>query len=586
MVGGAREGDVIDATPRAWLAAGHLPAAQRAAFEHAMKAPWCWPADDALAELAQTHGARRPAAPAPGEVLLVSITANAPRAALWRLAWDDRRGPDDAPFAHDAHASLLRACSIAPGVAPHLHTLRPLDRPPSSATQVFKRGRGADHTLADVSFGLPFVLAAVSALTDRPVPPRFVATAVLDVDGTLHPVAGLADKLSLVADAALAVDTVLVAEAQREEATRIAASLARPLAVVAVADAAAAVRHVFEGAWEAAPAAWGDDPRAATVAEQLFTLCRAGSARTDWRAVERSARWLTARFPPATRHHTRARFAALVAARHANGGDVAMRWEDFVSHRSDHARELAAHVVQAAADAGLDELPAYVDRAQELLPHEPDEPGAIELLGALGRALAALRRYDAAATALAYAARAWFDTPTPHEASYPLAEWLRVAAVAGDARAWAEAVATTDVYLAQVEGGHHGRRFVRAALAHGYGLRGEADRVLAELDGPAWSDAPAWLVRSTRRLRAQALDALGRGDEAEALRRSLAQDDDDRAAVEAAFAALDATLARGDDPAVAVEAVLATRPQGVRWLLEGAATADERARRLAREYPY
>lgn len=585
-MGGAREGDVIDATPRAWLAAGHLPAAQRAAFEHAMKAPWCWPADDALAEAARAFGATATAAPAVGEVLLVSVAASAPRTALWRLSWNDRHAPVEAPFRADAHASLVRAGSIAPRVAPHLHTLRPLDHPPRGAAQVFKRGPHADHVLDDVSFGVSFVFAAVSALTDRPVPPRFVATAALDADGALRPVAGLADKLSLVADAALAVDTVLVAASQRDEARAVAATLARPLAVWGVSTAEEAVARMFDGADKAAPGAWDDERRARAVADALFTLCREGNAVTRWRAVERAAAWLTGRFAASSRWGVRVRFAAHVAARHANAEAVAMHWEHFVTPGGDHPFQMAAHVLQAAADAGLDELPAYVDRAQELLPDEPDEPGAIELLGALGRALAALRRYDGAATALAYAARAWFDTPTPHEASYPLAEWLRVAAVAGDARAWAEAVATTDVYLAQVEGGHHGRRFVRAALAHGYGLRGEADRVLAELDGPAWSDAPAWLVRSTRRLRAQALDALGRGDEAEALRRSLAEDDDDRAAVEAAFAALDATLARGDDPAVAVEAVLATRPQGVRWLLEGAATADERARRLAREYPY
>ncbi len=585
-MGGPREGDVIDATPRAWLAAGHVPAAQRVAFEHAMTAPWCWPQNVALAEAARAFGVSPPAAPAVGEVLLVSVAANAPRTALWRLSWADRHAPVEAPFRADAHASLVRAGSIAPRVAPHLHTLRPLEHPPRGAAQVFKRGPHADHALDDVSFGLPLVLAAVSALTDRPVPPRFAATAALDADGALAPVAGLADKLALLADAALAVDTVLVAQQQHDEASRIAEGLARPLAVVAVADAAAAVRRVFEGAWEAAPAAWGDDRRAAAVAEQLFTLCRKGSARTEWRAVERSARWLTERFAPTTRHHTLARFAALVAARHANGDAVAMRWEDFVQPGRDHTREVAAHVLQAAADAGLDELSAYVDRARGLVPDDLGEPSARVLLGAIGRALAALRRYDEAAAALARAARAWLDSTAPEGASYPIAEWLRAAALLGDDVAWGDARADGVSYLASVDPDHDGTHFVLAALARGHLLRGNAAAALAALEGPAWSGAPAWLVRATWRVRAQALDGVGRRDEADALRRELAADEGDRAEVERAFAMLDAALARGDDPGAAADAVLATRPQGVRWVVEGAATATERARRLARESPY
>lgn len=579
---------MIDATPRAWLAAGRLPAAQRVAFEHAMKAPWCWPQDVALAEMARAFGGAPPAAPAAGEVLLVSVAASAHRTALWRLSWSDRRAAPDAPFRREAHESLERACEVARQVAPHLHTLHPVERPPRGATHVFKRGRDADAALDDVSFGLPLVLAAVSALTDRPVPPRFLATAALDADGALRPVAGLADKLALVADAALAVDTVLVAQQQHDEAARIAVGLARPLAVVAVVDAAGAVRRVFEGAWETAPAAWGDDRRAAAVTEQLFTLCRKGSARTEWRAVERSARWLAERYAPTTRHHARARFAALVAARHANGDAVAMRWEDFVTRGSDHARELAAHVLQAAADAGLDELPAYVERARGLLSDDPDEPSSLALLGAIGRALAALRRYDEAAAALARAARAWTDSTTPREASYPLAEWLRVAALLGDDVAWGDARADAVSYLDGVdhEHDHDGAHFVRAALARGHLLRGDATEALAALDGPAWRGARAWLVRATWRVRAQALDGVGRRDEADALRCALVEDGGDRAEVERAFAMLDAALARGDDPGAAADAVLAARPQGVRWLLEGAGTATERARRLARESPY
>lgn len=583
-MGVSREVDVIDANPRVWLLAGYVPAAQRVAFEHAMSAPWCWPQDAALAEAARALGVQPPGAPAPGEVLLVTIAALEDRTALWRLSWHNR-AVAEAPFRADAHVSLLRAAASAQRVAPHIHTLRPLDRPPHSATQLFKRGRGADHVLDDRSFGLPFLLAAVSVLTDRPVPAHIAATAALREDGTFVSVAGLQTKLELLAEAALAVDTVLVAEEQREEAERVARGLVRPLSVLAVADAEQAVERVFAGARDAAPSAWHDDARARTVTEELFSLCRDGAAVSHWRAVERTASWLALRFAASTRWGTRARFAALVAARHANGDAVAMRWEDFVKPGGDYTRVIAAHVLQAAADAGVDELPTYLDRARALLPDDPDEPSALELLGAIGRALAALRRYDEAAVALARAARAWLDSTTPREASYPLSEWLRVAGLLGDDATWDDAHATTEVYLNRVDRDDYGQYFVRAARARGYLLRGDADAALAALEGPVWTSAPAWLVRSTRRVRAQALDGVGRRDAAEALRSELAGDAGDRAEVEAAFSALDRALARGDDPGAEAAAVLATRPQGLRWIVEGTA-AGERARCLAREYPY
>ncbi len=584
-MGGAREVAVREVGLRGWLAAGRVPAARRVAFEHAMRAPWCWPGDPAVAVAVRAQGIEPPAAPAPGEVLLVSVAAHEDRAALWRLGWMRAGAGEEVPFAGDAHGSLVRACAIAPRVAPHLHSLGVLGRPPRGAAPVFKRGPGADRTLAGESFGLPLLLAAVSALTDRPAPTRFAATAALRDDGSLEPVAGLPAKLALLADAALAVDTVLVADAQRDEAERIVRSLDRRLAVISLRRAAEAVATVFPDALGDPPALWSEPARARAVTDALFALCRDGAAVPRWSAVERAAGWLVERLEPATRWGLRARFAARVAARHALGAEVAMRWEDFVTPDIDQPRQIAAHVVQAAADAGIDELPAYLDRARSLLAVEVVEPSALTLLGAVGRGLAALRRYDEAAVALAQATRAWLESSTPTEASYPLSEWLRVAALARGEGAWARAVDAVAAYPHDAPR-DLGGLFVRAALARGHGLRGDSRAALAALAGPAWRDAPPWLWRSTRRTRAQALEELGQREEAEALRRALDDDPDERAQVEAAFARLDATLARGDDPTAALDAVLATRPQGLRWLLEGAADAGERARRVAREYPY
>jgi len=585
VVGRAREGAVKEPSLRAWLGGRHVPAPWRPLAEHGLATPWCWPHDPTLATAAVHLWYVAPPAPTVGEALLVSVAAHDARSALWRLTWTARPHAEAVPFRGAALQSLGPACALATRVAPHLHTLAPTHRGPTAATQVFKRGGGADAALDDASFGLAMLLAAVSALTERPVSARFAATAALGDDGTLGRVVGLDRKLALLADAALGVDAVLVAEAQHDEAEALVAERGWPLTVVGVSSAAEAVGRVFAGARDAPPTSWGDDAHAQRVIEQLFDLCREGGDVREWRAVHRSAAWLAGRFAATTRYGVRARFAEKVALRHAQGDGVEIPWEDFV--RAGHAnhRVMAAHVLQAGADAGSDALPAYVDRARALLDGPAEEPDELELLGAVGRALAAMRRYHEAAVALRHAALTWLDTTRWPEASYPLSEWLRVAALCDDRAAWEEASRAAEGFLARDGHTGLGAYFVGAALARGHALTGDARGALDALDGPAWTGAPDWLRRSTRRWRAIALEGCGRAAEAEALRAELLAEGGD-APVEARFVALDAALARGDDPTEALRAVRDARPQGVRWPLDDALPVTECARRLAREYPY
>ncbi len=570
-----------DGSLRAWLAARRVPAVQRPGVAHALSTPWCWPTDPTLAAHALAMGYAAPPRSGVGEVLLVSVAAE--REALWRLSWDARRRPDGRPFRGEAERAIDEAAALATAVAPHLHSLRVLGERPRGATQVFKRGKGADEALDGASYGLSMLLALCSQLTERAVPARFAASAVLRPDGTLGRVGGLDRKLALLADGALGVDTVLVAAEQLDEARALLVD--RPwLAVVGVASARGAVDAVFAGAREAPPAAW-TGPRAAQVTSELLALCSRGGEVREWRAVERSARWLQAASAPGSPQHVRATFARQVAERHANGRGFEIPWDDAIDAGRDRAK--AAHVVQAAADAGSPSLAGFVDHARVLL-CDPPEGDDLRLLGAVGRALSAMRRYGEAGEALARASGAWLELGDRGECSRPLAEWLRAAALADDPASWQRAAQQGREHLDATEPSDIGALFVRYALGRGLCTRGETREALAVLDGAAWLAAPAFLARSRARWRSRCLHALGRADEAAAERTAIeaSTDDDGTAAVEARFVALDIALEQGKGCETEVASVRSASPQGIGWLIDASLTTTEQARRLADEYPY
>jgi hypothetical protein len=468
-------------------------------------------------------------------------------------------------------------------VTPHLHSLRALGERPRTATQVLKRGPSTDAVLEGPSFGLSLLLALSSRLTDRPVPARFAASAEVRRDGSLAPVGGLDRKLALLSEGALGVDTVLVAAGQLAEARRLLDG--HPwLVAVGVATAREAIDRVFPDARDAPPPAWIERPPVRAV-DELLALCSRGAEVREWRAVERSARWLERLFAHAPYHRDRARLARQIAERHANGRAFEIPWDESIDAERDRTR--AAHAVQAAADAGSPSLDRHLERARALLRAAPDDDD-LRLLGAIGRGLATMRRYPEAAAALAAATRAWTEREHPAEASRPLAEWVRVAALVDDRAAWDAASGRAREYLAEVPSGDAGGLFVRYALGRGLCTTGDARGALAALDGGDWTAAHPWLARSRSRWRARCLHALGFADEAASERAAVAAatEDDGTTPVEARFAALDEARERGGDPGAAAAAVRAASPQGVGWLFDDALTPAEQARRLADEYPY
>lgn len=569
----------VDASLRAWLTAEPAHDKRPPAVTSALAAPWCWPHNEALLLSARRRGHANPPPLTVGESLL------AVPGALWRLS-SGLRGRGAASLGPATAACLAQARDVAPSVLPHLHTLTPVEGLAWSVEPLVARDDDeAPAVLDDGALGLSLLLGLASSMMDRPLPARFAAVATLDLDGALGPVAALDARLGALADTALGVDTVIVSASQHDEALAVAVARGWSVEVVGVTHAREAVARVFPEARSTPPPAWRDDARASHAVDEVLALCRASDGVADWRAVMRSAAWLSSRFDSATteREHARARFAFQLAARRDEGQTSDVPWDVTITERRELTR--AAHLVQAAADAGAHELVAYLERARSLVDMTAPDHEALTLLGVIGNGLAALRRYDEASDVLAVAVRSSDDA---HDRASSLAEWVRASSLATADAAWGAARASSEAYLAHAGHRDAGAWLVRLSLGRALVTRGHVAEALAALDVAGRAIAPRWLSRTWRRWQAIALARSGRDDEALALREAVRAepDEDGGVCVESRFVALDEALARGDDPSDALRAVREANPRGVHWLFDDAITAAEQAERLAREYPY
>ena len=234
------------------------------------------------------------------------------------------------------------------------------------------------------------------------------------------------------------------------------------------------------------PALWSDIADGALV-ERLFRAALRGSSipigwpavasaalgllRTahEWTSVERS--WLE--------------MAHAIARRHAGEG-VVLRWPADLHVLPRRIRlEVAAHVVQSAADGDLEAVNDYVERAEGLIAPSLDrDVGDLKLLGAMGRALMAVGSYKTAAIWLDRALSGWSALHLTADSSYALCERLRCAGIQGDGVALAELCDRATAFLGDPEVTAGSIAFV--ALAAGRGL------VLDE----QWAKGVAWLERS------------------------------------------------------------------------------------------
>lgn len=126
-------------------------------------------------------------------------------------------------------------------------------------------------------------------------------------------------------------------------------------------------------------------------------------------------------------------FVRDVARRH-DGVSAPMMWpddEELAPYAQEQQREIVAHVVQSVADGEWAAVPEYARKARAIV-GDDRSPAAFKVLGATGRALAAIGDYEAAAEVLRAAVDGWLAIGSPAGASYPLCELIRVEGVRGD----------------------------------------------------------------------------------------------------------------------------------------------------------
>lgn len=599
------------------------------AVRNALSSPWCWPQARGLQEKARACVSDPPQA-SMGEALLVSVSdGKSPRLCLWRLT----RSPRGFfyPIIREARDALTLAEIL---VTRHLSLLWRLNAIPEpgewQAQLLWKEGEGMDQALNGASFGVSMALAVASLALGVQAPSHIAASAALAPDGKLLSVEGLKGKLSIILGSALGVSQCIVARGQEEEARKIVSSLREKneevsLTVIGAGTLAEAFEKVFGPALKGDLPQWRSPEERKKAAEHLFRIALEGSSHVlNWRGVACAAEHLLARLSPEEIFwQKQTRFALRVARRHGEAqgnSQIAIPWpeEDELSRmwRPMRMRYLA-HVIQAAMDSGSDDLPDYLKRAWRRFPQlwesrECDESELI-LRGAIGRGLAALRRYREAREILASTVEAWFYTPRPQESARALCELARVLGILGstdrepqDGRAplflSAAEIAEEEgecerEALLQLEARAEVLRlvhscdrlslaFIRLALGRAWVQRGEAERALRHLtqESAEWVHTPAYLCLSRLRWYVRALKRADHRDEAQEQRDILFKMRSGNPWI--LLTSLDEALEENRDPTPILNLLRSLNLQALKQLDDPSLPAGKLARRIAMEYPY
>lgn len=580
---------------RELLEATSLGYAERLRTEYALRQPWCWPLAPALRARAAAHLPSPPdTSGRRGEALLVSATSLKVgyRVGLWRLRprWlEDASGAR--PFVDDALKTLQRVQRSVTRDLPVLLSSEWLRQPWEwCADPLFPMEGAEDQTLDGFSYGLSMLLAAASLAMDVPLPTDLVASAQLGEGGAIERVQALDHKIPLVMSSALGVRRMLVAKVQEVEAREEVARAGGGLEVVGIATVPEAFRYVFGDTPDHLFTGTNAGPELQKIAWKLFLLALESRAPIlDWKSVERGAELLLAQLKEGEPAHTQADIARQIAQRHAmKSGVLPSPSESFLGGLSRPLRTLlVANVLQSAHDGNDAALATAIERARTDLPRAREcyEP-QLALRGAVGRALAGMRRYREAQADLRETVEAWLALGKPQEASRPLCELIRVNGILEDAEAFDAAEALGSELLHCPEVTWESRSFLHLALGRACVLLRRPNEALRWLgDGPPveWSAVRADVRRSRLRWLASAHELAGEPEEAERRRREIGEG----LSIEGVLARLDAALARGDDVTRWVDQVLACEGcQGGPRLLQGVSDAREKGTRLAREYPY
>ncbi|MCC7534977.1 MAG: hypothetical protein IT379_02120 [Deltaproteobacteria bacterium] len=572
------------------LAAGRPSPSERFEMERALGFPWSWPGNDAVANVPDLAELDAPAPPRPGATCLVSVTPDE-RVALWALSPSQHE--QSRPLVDRASRDALVAMRIATTHLPLVAATRPLRASVRWSVQLAaKVGLGVDRVLDGASFGLGFVLAAASLLLDVPVPVDVCALAAIDEDGRLIPVGGLAEKLWMLAAWAPAVRRVLVSTPQAPRAREIVDDASLDLRVVAVSSVSVALEVVFPDARTEPDLPPGDGAALRGALEDVYRAAVDGApSMIDWATVARAAARLGEH--AAIRSDPRAREEAHVAEalswRHSGRRAVAVWPSAELLARSPRPvrLRLLAHVVSSLADTQSSDIDRFVDEARGHLAGAGEEHAEdLDLLAAMGRALAAVDRDVDALDVLRRAVDGWFAIWRPDGAAAALSEMLRIHGFRFDPRSVGE---TVERFVPGVLGHVRTTDVARATvhLAAGRALTsvGAHDDALVMLDAPLdWSQCPSDVQHSRLRWRANALTRAGRREDGHRARRELALRGSGSAFP--ALSALDLALSLRDDPLPALASLESVAADEIaRWHAPGL-TPVELARRVALRWRY
>jgi len=540
----------------------------------------------------------RPPAPPNGRALLVSVNRSSRTGSLWQLGRFDpaitaERGARE--FVHQAAESLELSRKIVMRDLPVAADLDALEgRGRWQAIPLHFHGE-PPVVLDGGSFGLSMLLAASSLVTGIPVPPDAAASAQIVPDGGLRGVSGLEEKVEILSRSALGVKRLFVHASQEAEVDTWRKRFGGQFTVRPVTHVTQVFGEVFPDAVEAVAQKWKDGCALNGVTDSLFRLALRGSTLVDYRCIDRAA-CLVQTLAQSDLLAGRARFAELVAKRHS-GGIAPIPWPEAetllsLGPQSVQWRYLA-HVVQSRTDCQSETLEDVVVRAMKLLPeraagHEDE----LALRGAIARAHSAMRRYEEAQRILEEVVATYLNAFRPELASWALSELLRVIGIREDRSSLRYAVSDfVPAFELDARSDEISRGFVRLAVGRAYALcAGWAEaRDALTRDDIGWGWMPAHLRCARLRWLAAAHRSLGETEAAAESRRSLERDFTGLLVVQSMLAQLDDALAGSSSVASLAkltEGITAIRPQAVKRLFGGTHDAGERARRLAREYPY
>ncbi len=516
----------------AWLLTGDRAGVSRQTLLRRLRSPWGFPAAAQLAERARAHAAGVVESLGEGEVLVVSVGVEG----LWHLR-PRRTHADDLELRGAAAASALLARRLVTRDLPLYDDVARLHRGVAFYAKPFAVPPTASPPTAldGPSYGLSLSLATASDALRLPVAADLAATGVLQADGSVARVEGLARKVALILEEAPGITRFLVPAEQYEEACEAAQTALLQLEIraedgwlqiVPVGTFHEAFERAFPAAQEHLRKRWEDPVIAKRLARELHRMALFDSPIVlGWPAIARCAHELaTQSLPPAELQ--RLHLVHAIALRHG-GNKNPLPWPDDADLRSEPRASRLRHlaqVVQAAAEEAEDPGSA-ADRARAMV--RPALERAAEdavLLGAMGRAYGAAERDDDALVALREAVDTWHEVGCSFDSTHALCELLRQLGMAGNAEL-VLAVSDNDVPLVEADPRTSDKSlgFLRVALGRAYVQVGRFDLGLAELrEAPEGRALP--LIAEGGRLRwlAVAHDGFGNRKAADDTRAKLA----------------------------------------------------------------